>query len=665
MKKLFLTLFVLLGLVLGAHGQPQDWHYVGDNYSPTEHIVYVGLTDNAGNALTLHSGTDWIGAFIDGQCRGAALATSSQQTSGSIHYFTIRIKGSDADNGKAVTFRYYQSSGEHALQYELTAATPLTYDNEQTTGTLSALFTLPFVQPLYFTFPETLEVKVGETLDLMQQFTWQPANATRPVGIDWDWANSQQYIRVEGDILTGLEPTEGTYLGFSSLQEIKSTNDNYSTSVKVVSGLTGFTFDDVMMGRNSTHQLTLTPVPADAAVDADKVTIRIKSQELPDGWTLATAEKATSSGLQWTITPQAIGYGTIEVLYDGTLMDSHVLTIGQSFTQKEGWQWITPYGGYADIQGTYGDALLEMRSQTQVMYNDPVYGYFGELSYLEPRQCYKVCIKQGQSIDAFNLKADWSPSDFEIQLGDKWNWIGFTYQFAHPLSEALTPNAAPASGDRIVSKDSGFAEYDGTSWTGTLTTITPGEGYLYYNASGLSATLHPVNELTLGQPAASSTSRAPRLRSGIWQYDSAPYAGNMTIIADLGTAYAQSRYSVGAFIGQECRGEGSCIDGRWFITVHGDARIKGQTVTLRIHDRQTGTMQTVEGLIPFTQMAGTLSTPIRMNVATTTGIGQLEDDTASCPAQYYTMDGRLLHGKPTGGVYIIKDGKGTRKVIIR
>ena len=665
MKKLFLTFLSLLGLVLGAHGQPQDWNYVGDRFSPTEHIVYVGLTDSEGNALSLHTDADWIGAFIDGECRGAAMAASSQQQSGSICYFPLRIKGTEADNGKTVSFRYYQQSGNNALEFDLAAAQALTYANEQTTGTLSALFTLPFTQPLYFTFPQTLEVRVGETLNLMDQFTWQPADATRPVRIDWDWANSMQYIKVENDVLTALAPTDGTYLGFSCLREIKSTDGNYSTTVKVVPGLTGFTFEDVAMGRNSLHSLALTPVPADATVDADKVTVRIKSQELPEGWTLATADRVGSTGLQWTITPQAIGYGTIEVLYDGTLMAEHVLTIGQSFTQKEGWQWITPYGGYADIPYIYGDALQEMRSQTKVVYNDPVYGYFGELSYLEPRQCYKACVKEGQNVDAFNLKADYSPDDFEIQLAEKWNWIGFNYQFAHPLADALTANAAPASGDRIVSKDRGFAEYDGTSWEGTLTVLAPGEGYLYYNASGQENTLRPVSERTLGQPSASSASQVQRLRSGLWQYNSAPFAGNMTIIADLGSRYSDHRYSVGAFIGQECRGEGNCSGGLWFITVHGDTHVKGQTVTLRVHDRLTGAECSVDGLLPFTQMAGSLRAPVRMNVTTPTGIGSVQDDAIHANVRYYTVDGRLVDGKPSSGVYIVSDGKTTRKVVIR
>lgn len=660
MRKLVLSLFALLGVVLGAHGQPESWKYVGDNYSATEHIVYVGLVDDSGGAVGLNTYSDWIGAFIDGECRGVAAAASAQQLS----YFPLRIKGTEADNGKPITFRYYQVFGNNPLEYSLTPVSELTYGNEQTTGTLSSLFALKFIQPLYFSFPETIEVRVGKTLNLMDQFTWEPANATCPINIQWDWANSQQYIKVENDVLTGLEATEGTYLGFSCLRDIKDTDDRYSTTVKVLPGLTSFSVGDVMMGRNSLETITLTPDPADAEVEGDKLEVRITNQNQTEEWTLATATKNDATGLNWTITPEAIGYGTIEVYYDGKQMGGSVLSIGQSFTQKEGWQWMTPYGGYADIQGTYGNHLQEIRSQTQVMYNDPEYGYFGDLAYLEPGKCYKVRIKDGESVDAFNLKADYSADAYEMQIGEKWNWVGLKYQFDHAIADAFNANSGLSNGDRIVSKDAGFAEYDGTAWTGTLTTLIAGEGYMIYNASE-GKNIMPAAEIQLGKSSTADGAKMNGMRNSVWQYNSARFASNMSIIADLGEEYASSRYSVGAFIDGECRGEGCYVGGKWFITVHGDANVKGQTVSFRIYDTMTDASYTIDDSLPFSQMAGKLSAPLRMTVDATTGISGVQNDAAvGSNAQYLSLDGRRLSGKPAHGVYIVKDGVKTRKVIV-
>ena len=187
MRKLFLSLFALLGFVLVAHGQPQDWNYVGDNYSPTEQIVYLSLSDSEGNPVTLNSNSDWIGAFIDGECRGAVQAKTRPVTNTiNIYYFPLRIKGTTDDNGKTVSFRYFrqQAGSNYYTEYEVKPVTALTYENEATKGTISDLFWLTFDQPLYFSFPEKLEVGLGESIDLMQQFTWEPANATRPININ-------------------------------------------------------------------------------------------------------------------------------------------------------------------------------------------------------------------------------------------------------------------------------------------------------------------------------------------------------------------------------------------------------------------------------------------------------------------------------------------------
>ena len=40
-------------------------------------------------------------------------------------------------------------------------------------------------------------------------------------------------------------------------------------------------------------------------------------------------------------------------------------------------------------------------------------------------------------------------------------------------------------GDLIISFDQGFARYENGAWTGTLTTLQPGQGYEYLsNANG-------------------------------------------------------------------------------------------------------------------------------------------------------------------------------------
>lgn len=957
MRKLILSFFTLLGIVMGAHGQPQHWNYVGDNYSPTEHVVYLSLSDSDGNPVTLNANGDWIGAFIDGECRGAAQAKTKAVTNSiNIYYFPLRIKGTADDNGKTVSFRYFrqQAGSNYYTEYEVNPVTALTYENEATKGTLSDLFWLTFNQPLYFSFPENLSVKVGESLNLMDQFKWTPENATRPINIEWDFSNASPYINVENDVFTGLAPAEyPVYLGFNSLGNIKAEDDRhyayvtviqpltdlklkdeylkgytvykydsitltrvlqncyiktpldaneklvwtcsdptavtyhvdanngehyapmkagnytltlqgeklsvtmpltimnqlegiepvigeihlfagdnltdllphavsfipsefvnkelqygpvdttylkqqpdgsiiaknnigqtsidivskennsymatisvyihpnvtgvtvnksvlsylyteqgrditddvmgnfkfspdatyrpswteYSTSersvvnfndaptftalqkgtatisvshsanrttlsadnalvtntvdvkgqftVNVLQGLTNFTFDtnEVKMSRNGTYTLAFKPEPADVTYDAAQISVEIGG----DLFTLATAQKNDEGALSWTITPKAVGYGTINVCYGGTPLARLPLFIGQNFTQKEGWAWVTPYGGNVDtLNVIYGDALQEMRSQTQVMYNDPQYGYFGELHNMTPTQGYKVRIKDGQSVDTFNGNVGYTYDNFYITLGDQWNWIGFGYQFDHTIAEALMKAGNEFTiGDRIVSKDN-FTEFNGTDWEGTLTMLTAGDAYMFYNASGSERTLYTVSESELGQPSDNpSGAKANVQRSGVWTFNGTRYADNMTIVADLGSDYASDRYSVGAFVGNECRGEGRYVDGKWFITVHGDAAATGQQVTFRVYDTMTGTTVDVDGKHPFTAMAGTLRAPVRLTVGSTTGISTIQTDGIPASARLFTLDGKAVTGKPAPGMYIVKEGNNVRKVMIK
>ena len=76
-------------------------------------------------------------------------------------------------------------------------------------------------------------------------------------------------------------------------------------------------------------------------------------------------------------------------------------TIGQSYIQKEGWKWSTFLNTLESgtMQTAFGDAVQEIRSEYQLMYNDPKYGYFGDLNMLYSEECYKVRIKDGKSVD--------------------------------------------------------------------------------------------------------------------------------------------------------------------------------------------------------------------------------------------------------------------------
>lgn len=437
--------------------------------------------------------------------------------------------------------------------------------------------------------------------------------------------------------------------------------------VSVVQGLTGFTFDDVVMGFGEVGKLGLTPTPSTAKVDASKIKVEIRVNANFSQWDLARAQVGDEFyGLDWLIYPQAVGKGEINVYYDGVLFGSGSISICQTFEQKEGWAWVTPFGGYVEnLNNIYGDALQEMRSQTQLLFNDPVYGYFGDLTSMWTLKGYKVCIKEGEYVSASNSTVEYEPLKPSYdRFASKWNWIGTPYQFSQSIAEAFKSDDFTA-GDRIVSKDNGFAEYDGTKWTGNLTAFTPGEAYLFYNSSNSYISVEMVSEAELGKPSQANAIIAREMPCNVWQYDATQFSDNMTIVADLGEEYANERYSIGAYIGDECRGKGAFVEGKWFITVHGDSASKGKNVSFRLYDSMTDEILEIESVQAYGQMAGSLRAPVNMKVSPVAlGLESISSDAIDADAKYFTIDGVEV-ANPTSGLYILVKGNTVRKVYVK
>lgn len=145
MRKHLTLLLILLLYAVGIAAQTPNWGYVA-NESHSAHVVYVGVVDSKGNPVNLNLDT-YLGAFIDGKCRGQVKLTHSND----IYYFPIRIEGTASDNGKAISFRIREPWG---TEYELNGPQSITYQNETTTGTLSSLFKLNFEAPRYYSLTQ-------------------------------------------------------------------------------------------------------------------------------------------------------------------------------------------------------------------------------------------------------------------------------------------------------------------------------------------------------------------------------------------------------------------------------------------------------------------------------------------------------------------------------
>lgn len=401
-------------------------------------------------------------------------------------------------------------------------------------------------------------------------------------------------------------------------------NDEYYISnhfhVTILESLKGFKVDGyVDMVSTETRDFVLTPDPVGAEVDPSRVEVTIEDASVPEMWkSIVEIVPTDETMLNYTIRPHSVGRATISVKLDGVEVATSHVGIGQRYMQKAGWKWTSLYSGgvsWNSPEYELGNVVEEIRSEDALLHNDPEYGYFGDLNRLEPGTCYKIKVKEEEP-GLLNLRI--YPGGYEDmrpyrQIVPMWNWLGNPYQYDHDINSVFSTEDTYANkfnvGDRIVSKDNGFAEYNGEKWTGTLTTLHAGLGYMYFNAA--SDTINMKLKYEWNMPQGTPVMNAPQHKQSVWTYNSAPFADNMTIVADLGNEYSAERFTVGAFVGDECRGEGEMIDGKCFITVHAD---KGETISFKLHDAVSGEMRTINEQMPFAKMAGSLRAPQRLTV---------------------------------------------------
>lgn len=403
-------------------------------------------------------------------------------------------------------------------------------------------------------------------------------------------------------------------------------NDEYEISnhfhVTIMESLKGFNVDGyVDMVSTETRDFVLTPDPVGAEVDPSRVEVTITPDSyVSEEWkSMVEIVPTDETKLNYTILPHGVGSATISVKLDGEEVATSHVSIGQRYMQKAGWKWTSFYAGgvsWNSPEIELGNVVEEIRSEDALLYNDPEYGYFGDINRLESGTCYKIKVKEEEP-GLLDLRIMYTGAYEDMrthrQIVPMWNWLGNPYQYDHDINSVFSTEDTYANnfnvGDRIVSKDNGFAEYNGEKWTGTLTTLHAGLGYMYFNAASDTIDMEYQRESLM--PQGTPVMNAPQHKQSVWTYNSAPFADNMTIVADLGNDYSAERFTVGAFVGDECRGEGEMIDGKCFITVHAD---KGETISFKLHDAVSGEMRTINEQMPFAKMAGSLRAPQRLTV---------------------------------------------------
>lgn len=284
-----------------------------------------------------------------------------------------------------------------------------------------------------------------------------------------------------------------------------------------------------------------------------------------------------------TLPGQEEGYGTPNS--PQVLNFTTTQTMTQTTALVTGWNWwSTPI----EMSGVDGLTMLEealgstgIRIQSKTAFTD--YYDFGEdsfwdgqLSSITNEQMYKIRTSVASNISFTGSPAN--PSNHTITISDGWNWIGFPNGSNVSLDDAFS-GFSPEDEDQIKSS-AGFAQFyniDGiTFWDGSLTVLTPGQGYMYKsNSTNTKYLTFQTGANAKGELLTEDVS----LSGKVFLSDVGSFANNMTITAIIeldGDPLRSDDYELAAFVGNECRGSVKLKYVRplnqymAFLLVHGD-----------------------------------------------------------------------------------------------
>ena len=439
-------------------------------------------------------------------------------------------------------------------------------------------------------------------------------------------------------------------------------------------------FNEPLYNDGVAREVALTFWPEDADFDASALSVRVESTQFsfPGDWSVVEVEQGEVSGnsVAFEFTPMALCQNSNVIFeYDAAsvegssemLTTSGMVSVMEKLILESGWSWISLTSAMFAPEAIK-DGFVEARSRTDLVFNDVKWGPFGSLTMFDQTQAYKI--KMQDDIEPVTVYAtlegimnyDGAIESKEFIKG--WNWVSYPYEYRYPV-EDIFDAANFAEGDIILSKNDGFVTLTDGAWVGTLSDLLPNEGYMIYTANAF--TCEMPNRFTLAQGefevSASAGIEIPtpagvaaRERS-VWVYDGSRFANSMAVIAKVDVEECED-YTIGAFVGDECRGEGRFINGLAFISVAGEA---DENVTFRLYNKVSGEFIDLDRELQFSGMAGSVKVPVTMGtIEGTTGIDEITDNRVQSTV-IYDISGRKVE-QMTEGIYVIKVREGDKIV---
>lgn len=375
----------------------------------------------------------------------------------------------------------------------------------------------------------------------------------------------------------------------------------------------------------------------------------------------------TFDGTNFNLTGRKIGDGEINVYYDGRMMGVISFYVKAELPLAAGWNWVSNYTtesiplviAGSDVYNTEfftgSNKILEARSQAGLLYNDTEqYGAFGTITVFDAAIMYKICVENARSLYPGGTEL----AQPQVSVSEKgYTWITYPIVGNHTMDYFNNHVGLKGySGCVIMGKD-GFAEHNNGRWIASAGfKLETGKGYIFYQPEQREVELDFGESYVEEQIAASAK---PMLASrNPWQYDASAFADNMAVVAKIKGIEAGSRYSVGAFVGDECRGMGQFVtDEAMFINVAGAV---GEKVNFRLYDSETGCYSNIIEGMSYTMKRGSVSSPVTLTPeSAVTGIMNVESSMQNS-IKAFNVQGQQVNGNAKG-LLIIGGKKVVRK----
>ena len=156
-----------------------------------------------------------------------------------------------------------------------------------------------------------------------------------------------------------------------------------------------------------------------------------------------------------------------------------VLPWQQTLSLREGWNWVSTCAQDPQPVTLLTEGCSRIQGQTDELIQDPILNMTGNMTTLQPGRCYKVLARYAHVVTISGQPLDTTADPIALRKG--WNWVGSIVMEEMPINQALASYQAE-EGEQLVGCN-GEAVYSSGQWSGSLTTIRPGEGYLLRSAS--------------------------------------------------------------------------------------------------------------------------------------------------------------------------------------